>query len=212
MNEQKQQLIAAGQFLFQQGWSPATSSNYSLKVAENEILVTVSGKHKGKLTEQDFLCVDLNGRPLPEYVTLKPSAETLLHTQIYKLFPEAGAVLHTHSVNATVLTRYLAEEPQLILSGYELLKAFPLIETHDISVAIPIVDNHQDMVALSDQLSPMLKQFVAQKSGVDVPPFAYLIRNHGLYTWGKTFDDALRHVEALEFLFQCELSFRRLGK
>lgn len=210
MIEQKQQLIAAGQFLFQQGWSPATSSNYSLKVDENEILVTVSGKHKGKLTEQDFLCVDLQGSPLPDYEDLKPSAETLLHTQIYQCFPEAGAVLHTHSVNATVLTRYLADAPQLNLSGYELLKAFPDIETHDISVAIPIVNNHQNMRELSSQLEPLLKQFVAHSNGLEVPTFAYLIRNHGLYTWGKTLDDALRHVEALEFLFQCELSIMRL--
>ncbi|NQD95322.1 methylthioribulose-1-phosphate dehydratase, partial [Pseudomonas sp. CrR25] len=98
-----QQIIEAGRFLYGRGWSPATSSNYSVRLSASEALLTVSGKHKGELGADDVLATDLQGRSLE--AGKRPSAETLLHTQLYSWKPEIGAVLHTHSVNATVLSR-----------------------------------------------------------------------------------------------------------
>ncbi|MCQ4287170.1 methylthioribulose 1-phosphate dehydratase [Pseudomonas stutzeri] len=196
-----QAIIDAGRFLYGRGWSPATSSNYSARLTSAEALLTVSGKHKGQLTVDDLLAVDMNGRSLEE--GKKPSAETLLHTQLYRWQPEIGAVLHTHSVNATVLSRVCLSD-SLVFADYELQKAFSGIATHEAQVVVPIFDNDQDIERLAARVQPWL----------DEHPdcVGYLIRGHGLYTWGAQMNDALRQIEAFEFLFDCELKMRMLQR
>ncbi|KQB52090.1 methylthioribulose-1-phosphate dehydratase [Pseudomonas endophytica] len=191
------EIIEAGRFLYGRGWSPATSSNYSARLSATEALLTVSGKHKGQLGLDDVLSTDLSGNSLEP--GKKPSAETLLHTQLYSWRPEIGAVLHTHSVNATVLSR-LTPGDRLEFEDYELQKAFSGISTHESKVLVPIFDNDQDIKRLAAKVQPWL----------DAHPdcVGYLIRGHGLYTWGARMSDALRQIEAFEFLFECELKTR----
>lgn len=192
-----QQIVDAGRFLYGRGWSPATSSNYSTRLSPSEALLTVSGKHKGQLGVDDVLATDLSGNSLEP--GKKPSAETLLHTQLYRWRAEIGAVLHTHSVNATVLSR-LTTEDFIEFEDYELQKAFSGISTHESRVRVPIFDNDQDIARLAAKVQPWL----------DAHPdcVGYLIRGHGLYTWGAQMSDALRQIEAFEFLFECELKTR----
>ncbi|WP_369959123.1 methylthioribulose 1-phosphate dehydratase [Pseudomonas benzenivorans] len=194
-----QQIIEAGRFLYGRGWSPATSSNYSARLSASEALLTVSGKHKGELGPDDVLATDMQGRSLEP--GKKPSAETLLHTQLYSWKPEIGAVLHTHSVNATVLSR-LCLADSLVFADYELQKAFSGVTTHESQVEVPIFDNDQDIARLAAKVQPWLE---AHPECV-----GYLIRGHGLYTWGTRMSDALRQIEAFEFLFECELKVRAL--
>lgn len=194
-----QEIIDAGRFLYSRGWSPATSSNYSMRLSTTTALLTASGKHKGQLGQNDVLVTDLSGNSLEP--GKKPSAETLLHTQLYRCRPEVGAVLHTHSVSATVLSR-LTPGDHLPLEGYELQKAFAGVATHESTVLVPIFDNDQDIARLAAKVQPWL----------DAHPECpgYLIRGHGLYTWGARMSDALRQIEAFEFLFECELKTRSL--
>lgn len=194
-----QQIIDAGRFLYGRGWSPATSSNYSTRLSATEALLTVSGKHKGQLGIDDVLATDMSGNSLEP--GKKPSAETLLHTQLYNWRADIGAVLHTHSVNATVLSRLL-QSPVITFEDYELQKAFSGISTHESRVRVPIFDNDQDIERLASKVQPWLD---------DHPEcVGYLIRGHGLYTWGPKMSDALRQIEAFEFLFECELKMRAL--
>ncbi|NMY37021.1 MULTISPECIES: methylthioribulose 1-phosphate dehydratase [unclassified Pseudomonas] len=191
------EIIEAGRFLYGRGWSPATSSNYSTRLSASEALLTVSGKHKGQLGLDDVLATDMAGNSLEP--GKKPSAETLLHTQLYNWRPEIGAVLHTHSVNATVLSR-LTPGDSITFEDYELQKAFSGVSTHASRVRVPIFDNDQDIPRLAGNVQPWL----------DAHPdcVGYLIRGHGLYTWGPCMSDALRQIEAFEFLFECELKTR----
>ncbi len=189
------ELVEVGQTLYQLGMVPATSGNFSARLSDQKIAITVSGRHKGKLTQSDIMVVDAQGHSLDGR---RPSAETLLHVQIYKRFPEAGAVLHPHSVNATLLSRVHSDH--LILQDYELLKAFPDIDTHDCKVTVPIFANDQDITRLAAKVDA----FMDTHQGVH----GYLIVGHGFYTWGDTVDDAMRHVEAFEFLFECEMKLR----
>ncbi|KMN08064.1 methylthioribulose 1-phosphate dehydratase [Pseudomonas helleri] len=191
------EIIEAGRFLYGRGWSPATSSNYSARLSATEALLTVSGKHKGQLGIDDVLATDLSGNSLEP--GKKPSAETLLHTQLYSWRPEIGAVLHTHSVNATVLSR-LTPGDSIEFEDYELQKAFSGVSTHESTVRVPIFDNDQDIERLAAKVQPWLE---AHPGCV-----GYLIRGHGLYTWGARMSDALRQIEAFEFLFECELKTR----
>ncbi|WP_065759879.1 methylthioribulose 1-phosphate dehydratase [Pseudomonas defluvii] len=191
------EIIEAGRFLYGRGWSPATSSNYSTRLSADQALLTVSGKHKGQLGVDDVLATDLAGNSLEP--GKKPSAETLLHTQLYAWRADIGAVLHTHSVNATVLSRVTAGD-YLVFEDYELQKAFSGISTHESTVQVPIFENDQDIARLAAKVQPWLE---AHPDCV-----GYLIRGHGLYTWGPRMSDALRQVEAFEFLFECELKVR----
>src|SRR5690606_22240292 len=119
-------ILQAGQRIHQRGWSPATSSNYSLRLDECSCAITVSGRDKGNLVPADIMQVDLTGMPLAgESGT--PSAETLLHTSLYQRDAAIGAVLHTHSLNALLAAECVAsQEPwsMLEISNLELLKAF----------------------------------------------------------------------------------------
>jgi methylthioribulose-1-phosphate dehydratase len=192
-----QSLIEAGGFLAAQGWAPATSGNYSARLADGTVAITASGRDKGQLTVDDIMVVDGDGKPLQ--TGQRSSAETLLHTSLYQAYPALGAVLHSHSIDCVTLSRWLLGRGQdgLVLTNYELLKAFPGITTHDGEVDIPIVANSQDMVALSRVVLDRLEALSM--------PVGYIIAGHGLYSWGATVAEARRTTEALEVLVSCAL-------
>jgi len=188
-----------GRRLDARGLAAATSGNYSLRVNDDRIAITVSGSHKGRLRAADVMLVDSEGRSLDERI---PSAETPLHVQLYRLYPHVQAVLHVHSVAAVALTRSWPKARLVTLEGYEMLKAFPGITTHEARVDIPIFDNSQDTPALG-------RSIAARLTGVGPPP-AYLIRGHGMNAWGRSLDEAERVLEALEHLLACELQAQQL--
>lgn len=193
-------LVAAGSRLAARGWTPATSSNFSLRLDEAHVAITVSGRDKGALGRDDIMVVDLDGRPVG--TQLRSSAETLLHTQLYRRDPAIGCVLHTHSRTQTVASRLFAPASGIRLEGYELLKALAGNATHETAVELPVFPNSQDMPELAAQVDTWL-----DRGG---PAWGYLIEGHGLYAWGRDCDETLRHLEAFEFLLDCELEMRRL--
>ncbi|MFB1117325.1 methylthioribulose 1-phosphate dehydratase [Dickeya dadantii] len=192
-------LMAACHWIGEKGWCPATGGNMSVRLDERQCLITESGKDKGSLSAQDFLLVDIATNHVPSGRT--PSAETGLHTLLYRLLPAVGAVLHTHSVNATVLSR-VEKSDALVLEGYEMQKSLSGQRTHLDRVAIPIFDNDQDIPALAER--------VAARHETTALRYGFLVRGHGLYCWGNDVNEARRHLEGLEFLFQCELQRRVL--
>jgi methylthioribulose-1-phosphate dehydratase len=193
------EIIAVGRRLDARGLAAATSGNYSLRVSNDRIAITVSGSHKGRLRAADVMLVDSDGRSLDDRT---PSAETPLHVQLYRLYPQVQAVLHVHSVAAVALTRSWPKGTLLALEGYEMLKAFPGIITHEARVDIPVFDNSQD--------TPALGRSIAARLTGGPPPPAYLIRGHGMNAWGRSLDEAERVLEALEHLLGCELQTQRL--
>ena len=186
------QLIAAGQLIDSKGWVPATSGNLSARLADNTVAITVSGKHKGHLQREDIMLVDAEGHSLDGK---KPSAETLLHTGLYKRFPDIQCVLHPHSLNATLISKIF--KVAVVLENYELLKALCGITTHESRVIVPIFANDQNIPRLAAQVEQHWNQCARG--------YAYIIAGHGLYTWGASVSETLRHLEALDFLFECEL-------
>ena len=193
-----QSLIKVGKFFEGKGWAPATSGNYSARLDAEFAAITLSGAAKGSLTPESILTIDMEG---VSQDVRKPSAETPLHTMLYKLDDKIGAVLHTHSVNSVVLSRLLKNKKKLKFSDYEIQKAFRGVETHETEIVVPIFENTQDMVALAEEAREKLE------GRTDIPGF--LVRGHGLYTWGTDVHEAQKAVEALEFLFACELGQRK---
>ena len=182
------------------GWTPATSSNFSQRLDDRRLAITVSGRDKGRLTEDDIMVVDFDGNPVGN--DHRPSAETLLHTQLYRRFPGIGCVLHTHSQVQTIASRLYAGAGRVHLEGYELLKAFAGNTTHEAAIDVPVFANTQDMPTLAAQVDALLDRQSL---------WGYLIDGHGLYAWGADMAEARRHLEAFEFLFGCELELRKLG-
>ncbi|QSX78007.1 methylthioribulose 1-phosphate dehydratase [Agrilutibacter solisilvae] len=193
------EIIVNTRELAERGWTPATSSNFSTRIDAGHVAITVSGRDKGKLTEGDIMVVDLEGAPVG--TDQKSSAETLLHTQLYKRYPDIGCVLHTHSLVQTVASRLFAGMGHVHLEGYELLKAFVGTTTHDVELDVPVFANTQDMRTLAAQVDALLDR---------QPMWGYLIDGHGLYAWGADMAQARRHLEAFEFLLACELELRKL--
>ncbi len=182
------------------GWTPASSSNFSIRLDTDHVAITVSGRDKSRLGESDIIVVDCDGKPVG--TTQRPSDETLLHTQLYKRFPEIGCVLHTHSLNQTLASRLYAGAGHIRFEGYELIKAFRGNETHANAMDVPVLPNNQHIPTLAAQVDALL----------DGPLWGYLIEGHGLYAWGTDMAEARRHLEAFEFLMTCELEMRKLHR
>jgi len=189
-----------GRRLGAQGLTPATSSNFSMRLDADHAAITVSGRDKGALGATDIMVIDLQGEPVG--TAARPSAETLLHTQIYRRYPAANAVLHTHSRTQTVASRLFAGAGVIRLEDYELLKAIAGHTTHETHIDLPVFPNTQDMAELVTRVEAWIQ--------ADKPLYGYLIDGHGIYTWGRDMAEAERHIEAFEFLLGCELDLRRL--
>jgi methylthioribulose-1-phosphate dehydratase len=191
-------IVQAGRRMDSCGWVPATAGNISVRLDARVIAITRSGGHKGFLDASHVMQVDLQGVAL--MADAHSSAETLLHCQIYRLFPGAGAVLHGHSVPGTVLSM---QDGPIRLSGYEVFKAFEGQATHDVTLEVPVVANDQDIARMAIGLEPVLA------AGA---PLGYFIRGHGAYVWGADMPTALARLEGLEFLLACELERRKLQR
>jgi methylthioribulose-1-phosphate dehydratase len=196
------QLRSVGREFHGRGWSLGTSSNYSVVStrAPLELTITVSGKDKSALGRDDFVRVNAAGAPC-DGSGRKSSAETLLHCLIAELVPSVGAVLHTHSVWSTILSRADLPRGAVRIEGYEMLKGLDGIVTHDTFEEVPIFANAQDMEELAARIRARFA--AADWSDPKRPPFhGFLLSGHGLYTWGRDLAEARRQIEIHEFLFE----------
>lgn len=193
------EIIANTRELSAMGWTPATSSNFSMRLDGQYAAVTVSGRDKGKLTEDDIMVVDFDGHAVA--TEQRPSAETVLHTRLYRRMPDIGCVLHTHSLSQTLASKLYSGAGHIRFEEYELIKAFRGQETHETIMDVPVLANNQHIPTLAAQVDVLLDKG---------PMWGYLIEGHGMYAWGRDMAEARRHLEAFEFLINCELEMRKL--
>ena len=193
-NDLAQQLSIAGRRFDARGWVLGTSGNFSAVLSHEplRLAITPSGAWKGELTPDQFLEID-EGCAVVKASAGRPSAEAPLHVEIVRE-RGAAAVLHTHSVWSTVLSDGWASAGGMAIEGYEMLKGLDGVATHAHQEWIPILENDQDMVRLARAVRESLRARPACH--------AFLLRRHGLYTWGKTLPEAVRHVEIVEFLLE----------
>lgn len=187
-------LIKIGQRFDARGWVLGTSGNFSFVVDDEplRLAITRSGTHKGELTSNDILELDGDGLSVGTTVGI-PSAETRLHLEVIAARP-VRAVLHTHSTWSTLVSDRFAPRGGVAIQGYEMLKGLAGVATHEHREWIPIVENDQDMPRLAGKISETL--------ATHPECHGFLLRRHGLYTWGATLPEAVRHVEILEFLLE----------
>lgn len=187
------ELAEIGRVFYGRAWVLGTSGNLSAVVSRDplRLAITSSGVDKGKLAEDDILLIDGDGKVLEG--TGRPSAETLLHLAVVKL-RGAGAVLHTHSVWSNILSDACFGEGGVKIEGHEMLKGLQGVETHEHSEWLPIIENSQDIASLASTAEQMLTRHP--------DAHGFLLRRHGLYTWGRDLAEAKRHIEIFEFLLE----------
>jgi methylthioribulose-1-phosphate dehydratase len=187
-------LAATAKSFHGRGWLLGTSGNLSAVVQREPLRLAMSpsGGDKGELTPDQMLTIDENARIVNQNFG-KPSDESLLHIRIVKE-RGAGAVLHTHSVWNTILSDLYASESGVTISGYEMLKGLQGVRTHEHSEWLPIIDNSQNMPALAESIAQTLNEHPGAHG--------FLLRRHGLYSWGETLAQAKRHIEIFEFLLE----------
>jgi len=189
-----EQLAEIGRRFDARNWVLGTSGNFSVVVDRTplRLLMTRSGIAKGALTADSLMEIGADGAAV-QAASGRPSAEAPLHVEVVRV-RGAGAVLHTHSIWSTVLSDRLAAAGGVAISGFEMLKGLEGVSTHEHREWIPILENDQDMGRLASRVRHVL--------GEHSQCHAFLLRRHGLYTWGETLPQAVRHVEILEFLLE----------
>jgi methylthioribulose-1-phosphate dehydratase len=186
-------LSEIGRDFHRRGWVLGTSGNFSAVAGQNplSLVITASGMDKGELQNDQFVLIDQQGAVIDG--AGKPSDETKLHLTIVRR-RGAKSVLHTHSVWGTILSDAFADEGGINIAGWEMLKGLAGVRTHQHQEWLPIIENSQDMAAVADKLEVVLQAYPGAHG--------FLLRGHGLYTWGKEIREARRHVEILEFLLE----------
>jgi methylthioribulose-1-phosphate dehydratase len=198
------ELLGVIAFFNQKGWSPATSTNYSVRSSQpSQYIISRSGVDKSQFSLNDLILIDETGSVLPPFARpgIKSSAETEIHTALYRKYSDINCVLHTHSVLGTTLSHVMAGAGEIIFEGLEIQKGLEGNATHEVSSSLPIVPNSQEMKDILSSLNQHLTS--------DLKMHGFLIAGHGLYTWGKDIATARRHVETFEFLLECFHVMRR---
>jgi len=186
------QLADVGRHCYERGWALGTSGNFSAVVRKEPLTlaITTSGVDKGLLEASHIVEIDARGRVLQGSGT--PSAEATVHLAVVRA-RGAGAVLHTHSIWSTILSD-AATDGSLMIEGYEMLKGLDGVRTHEHRERLPVIENRQDWAGAVPHVEVMLRE--------NPEAHGFLIRRHGLYTWGSDLPEAKRQIEILEFLFE----------
>jgi methylthioribulose-1-phosphate dehydratase len=198
-----QELAEIGRQSYARGWTLGTSGNFSAVVSREplRLAITTSGVDKGLLDASQIVQIDETGRVLGGGAG-KPSAETSLHIAVARARGVgAGAVLHTHSIWSTILSDAADDGSAggrggggVVIEGYEMLKGLDGVATHQHREWVPIIENTQDWAIAASEVEQLLR--------ANPKAHGFLIRRHGLYTWGPDLAAAKRQMEIFEFLFE----------
>ena len=176
LKEIRQKVVKTGVILAHSGMTIGTYGNISCRVDKSCIAITPSGRNYEQLTPEDIVVTDLDGNTLAG--TLHPSSELALHLEIYKCFPKAMAIVHTHSVYASALAVAHKDIP-------------PVIEdlTQIVGGSVRCTD-----YAIAGTKELGLKAVKAMEGGRS----AVLLANHGAVCWGRDLKEALITATILE--------------
>lgn len=199
------QMIRDARTFYQHGWLMGTSGNLSCRVSPETFLITASGKDKGALTDGDFLICDLEGKPTHE-THHRPSAETLVHCEIYRRFAEVQSIYHVHDPFAALCSARDEAEGHTAIRGVEMIKGLDIWED-DVEIHIPILPNPAHIPTLAKHVT----DYLARDHEAPSVPCVNILR-HGVYAWGTSADAAKRHIETLGYLFHYSWQWSLLNR
>ena len=190
MNEYvtKEDILEVGRRMYAKGFVASNDGNISVRVSENEILITSTGVSKGYMTASDLLKVDLDGNV--KSGDKKPSSEMKMHLAVYRSRPDVFSVCHAHPQIAT---------------------AFAVARKVCDKIALPEVIFSIGYVALADYATPTTQEVPDSIADVIKKADAVLLANHGALTVGSDVYDAYYKMETLEHFAGITMYARLLG-
>ena len=168
-------IIECGRRLYLKGFVASNDGNISVKIDDNEIIATPTGRSKGFLDPEDLVKLNRQGDVVDG--NNKPSTEILMHLAIYEERPDINAVVHAHPVHATgFATANIPLEKCVLAEIVTTLGSIPIApyatpSTPDLANSIRKIVRHAD---------------------------ACLLANHGVVTCGKDVFDAYYKMERVE--------------
>lgn len=196
----RERIVELCRQFYAQGWVSGTGGGLSLRDGER-IYVAPSGVQKERLHPDDLFVLDRRGDVLerPADPALKVSACTPLFMNAYNL-RDAGAVLHSHSLNAMIAT--LLCEREFWVTELEMMKGIRGVGYHD-RLVVPIIDNTAHECDLADTMAAAMKAYPQTQ--------AVLVRRHGVYVWGRDWAEAKTQAECYDYLFEAVARMTQLG-
>eukprot|EP00053_Salpingoeca_punica_P014904 m.135892 g.135892 ORF g.135892 m.135892 type:complete len:219 (-) comp16574_c0_seq2:749-1405(-) len=189
------------------GWVTGTGGGISIK-REGEIFIAPSGVQKERLEADDIFVCDENGVDLwcpPVERRLKKSQCTPLFFNAFRK-RRAGACIHTHSQSAVLVTMLCDKE--FVISNQEMIKGIRLdglgknLRYCD-ELRVPIIDNTNEEEDLRDYMAEAMDKYPTT--------CAILVRRHGVYVWGETWEKAKTMCECYDYLFELYVKMHQLG-
>ena len=196
-------LISAARDFHARGWMVGTAGNLSARLPDGSFWITASGRAKGKLNTNDFIRIAVNGEILEQlHPDDRPSAETSIHQAIYRLFPDAQACYHVHSIEANLVSRF-TDQTKLPLPPIEIIKGLGIWEEKP-EVLIDLFPNYLEV--------PRIANEIFERFSLNLPTIpALLIVTHGITVWANSTQAAYNYVEVAEYIFKYMVSARQIG-
>jgi len=183
-------IVECGRIAYERHLMTSSDGNISVRMVDGNILITPSGISKGRMSPDDLLLIDPDGKVILSKPNRKPSSETPMHLEVYKQREDVRAVLHAHPIFATTLTVADLLFPVDVLPEVLLT----LGEVPITAYATPA--SHED----AEVIKPFVKEYNAM-----------LLRQHGSLTYGQNLDEALIHLERIEHVAEVYWRARTLG-
>lgn len=206
MKESKELICKMCRLFYAKGWVSGTGGGMTIRLDNDLALIAPSGIQKEEIQPEDLFLIKLDNSENTNYKIIeKPdnlniSACTSIFVQIFKQRPAAKAIIHSHSINAVMLTK-ITQYTEILLEKYEMLKGLQG-GTYFGSHILPILDNVEHECDLAEAVGKAVKQY----------PLAHavLVRDHGVYIWGDSPEKAKIHAECYDYLFEALLQEKTL--
>lgn len=177
-DDQARQLICdIGKRMSARGFVSANDGNMTIRVGDRTVWATPTGTNKGELTPDMLLKLDFDGNILENPGNMRPTSETKLHLNVYKMNPEIQSTCHTHAQYAMIWA----------CCGIALDVAYGPEPVGTIG-KVPVAPyGCPGSVALSESIKPYCNDYKC-----------CLMANHGAISWGRSPKEAWYIMEALE--------------
>lgn len=198
---------------YQLGWVTGTGGGISVRSPDQygHIYVAPSGVQKERIEPQDLFVLSSDGEklltgPVPER-RLKMSECTPLFMNAYRL-RAAGAVIHSHSQNAVLATLVFADRSEFSITHQEMIKGIKKGSSseacrYDETLVVPIIENTPFERDLTERMAKAMHDYPETN--------AVLVRRHGVYVWGQTWQQAKTMAECYDYLFGMAVEMTKLG-
>ncbi|CCW62309.1 unnamed protein product [Phytomonas sp. EM1] len=191
------------------GWATGTGGGVSVRLGDR-YYVAPSGVQKERIQPGDIFVLNDKMEVVEEpknfkIKNLKASECTPLFFNAYRI-RGAGACLHTHSKNCVLIS--LLCDSEFRISHLEMIKGVSNDETkkalgYRSTLVVPIIENTDLEANLTASMAECMRKYPETS--------AVLVRRHGMYVWGTTWQKAKGTVECLDYLMELAIKMRQLG-